>query len=386
MSLTSRLAAAGLMLPDYGGRELGAVLPAALAAVGVADAVEGRDAEADQMRLGLSESSHVIVVMVDGLGDHQLQARKGHAPHLRALGGESLTVGFPSTTATSLSLFGTGQPAGRTGMVGYTGRNERTGGLANLITWEGAYAAQEWQQCPSLLAAAQARGLQVTSFGKTKFAGSSLTQAAMAGGDFVGTALLADRVDGALAACRVPGLTYLYWGEIDSMGHKHGWNSDAWVAALENVDRELGRLARHLPRGVTMVVTADHGMVDVTGAPRWDVATTPALAQEVAFVAGEPRATHVYTDQPAVVAQRWQEVLGDSAVVMVRDEAEEAGLFGAMAEAPRQRIGDVVVAMTGRATVVDTRTQTQASLTLVGVHGSLTPEELVVPLAKVEGS
>lgn len=135
-----------------------------------------------------------------------------------------------------------------------------------------------------------------------------------------------------------------------------------------------------------MVVTADHGMVDVTGAPRWDVATTPALAQDVDLVAGEPRALHLHTAADAPegvaerVAERWQDVLGDSAVVFTRALATEAGLFGEVSLEASGRIGDVVVAMAGRATVVDSRTQTAQSMALIGVHGSLTPEELMVPL------
>lgn len=386
MTLAARLADAGLMAPDYGGRELGAVLPAALAAVGVGHVVAGRDAEADRVRLGLGKATHVVVVLVDGLGHLQLEARRGHAPHLRSISGETLTAGFPTTTATSLALLGTGEGAGRTGMVGYTGRNERTGGLANLISWEGAYEASAWQTRPSLLDLASRAGVRVTSLGKPNFAGSSLTQAAMAGGDFVGLTELADRVDRALALSSAPGVTYCYWGGIDSVGHKHGWNSDAWVGALEEADTQVGRLARSLPAGVTMMLTADHGMVDVTGAPRWDVATVPSLARGVTLVAGEPRAIHVYTAEPDAVQERWQDTLGDHAVVMTRGEAEGGGLFGVVDPTPRQRLGDVVVAMTGRATVVDSRVQTPQSMTLVGMHGSLTPEELLVPLAIVEGS
>jgi len=397
VTLTSRLHAGGLMAPDYGGRNLGAVLPAAIAAVGMPDAVPGRDAEADRVHLGLGTYRHVIVVVVDGVGALNLEERRGHAPHLRTLMGEPLTAGFPTTTVTSLALLGTGQGAGRTGMVGYTCRNERTGALAQLISWEGAYAPQEWQRQPSLLQAAHDHGLAVTSLGKPAFAGSPLTAAALAGGSFRGVAELADRVDAALAATARPGITYLYWGEVDATGHRHGWSSHAWVSALEAADAELGRLARSLPRDVAMVLTADHGMVDVTGAPRWDVAHEPRLAQAVTLVAGEPRAVHVYTGAPgeeaepharheaAGVAERWAETLGEHAVVMTREEAVAGGLFGEVDATPRRRIGDVVVAMTGRATVVDSRTQTPGSLALVGVHGSLTPEELLVPWALVEG-
>lgn len=388
MDPAARLTAAGLEIPDYGGRELGAVLSGSLAAIGAGHAVTHRDAEADQARLGIPSAHHVVVVLLDGLGHFQLAARKGHAPFLRSIESGVVTAGFPTTTAASLSLFGTGLPAGRTGMSGYTARNPRTGQLANLISWEGAYRAEEWQPMPSLLAEADREGFTVTTLGKRTFAGSGLTHAVLRGGQFIGAELLADRIDVALGIARQPGVSYCYWGEIDAAGHRHGWQSDQWVAALEDADRELRRLANSLPRDSVMVVTADHGMVDVTGAPRWDVGDTPALARDVELVAGEPRALHLHVRESdvAAVAERWQETLGDDAVVLTRLEAETAGLFGPISLEARDRIGDIVVATTGRATVVDSRTQSTRSMSLIGMHGSLTPEELQVPLLLAEGS
>jgi len=384
----SRLAAAGLEVPDYGGLELGAVLSGSLAAVGAAHAVRHRDAAADRERLGIPEARHVVVVLLDGLGHFQLEARKGHAPFLRGIESGTITAGFPTTTAASLSLFGTGLPAGRTGMSGYTARNPRTGELANLISWSGAYRAEEWQPMPSLLAEADRAGFMVTTLGKRTFAGSGLTHAVLRGGQFIGAELLADRIDVALGVAKHPGVSYCYWGEIDAAGHRHGWQSDQWVAALEDADRELRRLAESLPRDTVMVVTADHGMVDVPGAPRWDVGETPALSEGVELVAGEPRALHLHLRESEVpgVVERWQETLGDDAVVMTRLEAEGAGLFGPISLEARDRIGDVVVAMAGRSTVVDSRIQSAQSRSLIGMHGSLTPEELRVPLLLAHGA
>ncbi|BDZ60877.1 hypothetical protein Lsed01_00195 [Demequina sediminis] len=383
MTPDGRLAAAGLSVPDYGGLELGAVLPAALAAIGVGDAVVTRDAEADRARLGIPHAEHVVVVLLDGLGHHQLDARRGHAPFLRSTESAVITAGFPTTTATSLALFGTGRAAGATGMTGYTAHNPHTGGAANLVSWEGAEEPHEWQRERSLLAAAEAAGVAVVSLGKRRFAGSGLTRAALSGGRFVGAETLEARVDQAIAQARTPGLTYCYWGDIDAAGHKHGWQSDAWVSALEAADGELRRLRARLPRGAAMVVTADHGMVDVTGAPRWDVGREPELARGVRLVAGEPRAIHLHTDdarEARAVASRWREILGDDAAVWERHEAIALGLFGPVSAHVTERIGDVVVAMAGRATVVDSRTQSDQALALIGVHGSLTRDELDVPL------
>ncbi|WP_062385853.1 alkaline phosphatase family protein [Demequina iriomotensis] len=388
MTPGGRLAAAGLSVPDYGGLELGAVLPGVLAAVGAADAVAARDAEADRVRLGIPAAEHIVVVLIDGLGHHQLDARKGHAPFLRGTESAVITAGFPTTTATSLALFGTGRPSGATGMTGYTAHNPATGAAANLVSWEGADDPHRWQREPSLLAAAHERGLSVASLGQAKFEGSGLTRAALAGGDFIGTTGLAERVDQAIRRARTPGLTYLYWGALDRQGHKHGWQSEPWTAALEDADQELRRLRARLPRHAAMVITADHGMVDVTGAPRWDIGADPALAQDVRLVAGEPRMLHLHMDDASAapaVAERWRSVLGEGAAVLERAEAVALGLFGPVSGHVEDRIGDVVVAMGGRATVVDSRTQTPEAIGLVGVHGSLTREELDVPLLVAAG-
>lgn len=379
----------GLSLPDYGGRELGAVLPASLAAVDAAHVVKNRDAEADRVRLGIPRAQHVIVVLLDGLGHLNLEARRGHAPFLRSAEQGVITAGYPTTTAASLGLFGTGQPSGRTGMTGYTARNPRTGTLANLISWKGAYEASEWQSQPSLLERAAHGDMNVTTLGEAKFADSGLTHAVLRGGQFVGADKLADRIDVALAAARRPGISYCYWGEIDSAGHKHGWMSEEWVAALEDADRELRSLTRRLPAGAIMVVTADHGMVDVPGAPCWDVADDPVLGADVELIAGEPRALHVHVRpgvDPDVVADRWREYLAGHAAVWTRAQARDDRLFGDLADDVADRVGDVVVAMAGRSIVVDSRTQTPHSLKLVGMHGSLTPEELQVPLLVAEAS
>ena len=378
------LAQAGLVAPDLGGAHLGRLIPAALAALGVdVPHIDGRGA---QESLGLPQAEHVIVVLLDGLGHCQLDARKGHAPFLRGAESAILSAAFPTTTATSLALLGTGMPAGLTGMTGYTVRNPASGALANLVSWEGAGDPHEWQRQPRLMDAAAAAGVEVTTLGKPRFAGSGLTRAVLEGGTFVGVESLHHGVDAAIAAAKRPGMTYLYWSEIDAAGHGHGWQSDAWVAALEEADGQLARLARGLPRHVTMVVTADHGMVDVAGQPRWDVAHEPMLARDVELIAGEPRAIHVHLTpgaDPAAAASRWTAMLGEHAVVGTREQWIAQGVFGTVAQHVVDRIGDVVVAMTGRSTVVDSRTQTPASLALAGMHGSLTPDELYVPLLTI---
>jgi len=370
-----------LLTPGGGAPSLTHVLPAVADALG-ADVPGGTGARA---LLGLPAAERVCVVLVDGLGYLNLAERGGHAPFLRPLlaAARPLRSTFPSTTATAVAAFGTGRGPGATGMLGYTVRVPATGRLGNLVSWTDMPPAAQWQPHPTVFERLVADGVAVTSVGPARFHGSGLTGAALRGAAYAPAESLGSRVDAVVRSLRAPGLTYLYWHDVDKTGHHHGWGSWQWGEALAELDSELARLARSLPRDTLLVVTADHGMVDADPARRRDVGTDPVLGAQVATTGGEPRALHLHVTpgtDPAVVADRWRDALGDDAVVRTRDDAVAAGWFGPVEPRVLPVVGDVVVAMTGTATVVDSRTQTPASIALVGVHGSLTAREMLVPL------
>ncbi|WP_278234617.1 alkaline phosphatase family protein [Isoptericola sp. AK164] len=394
-----------LVTPTYGADSLAAVLPAAAGALGLdlstATGLRSADAAA---ALGLPAARRVVVVLVDGLGVHNLAERGGHAPFLRGLLPEarSLTTCFPSTTASALATLGTGTSPGLTGMLGYTQRNPDTGGLATMVSWTEqsdpyrpgtktsaplAVDPAVLQRQPTVLEQAGA-GVSVVSPGPRKFAGSGMTRAGLRGPRYVVAETFADRVDATLTALRDDGLVYLYQGEVDKVGHQHGPDSWQWGDALEDTDAELRRLVRSAPRGTLVLVTADHGQVTSDLEAQHDVATNPALAADVALLGGEPRMTHVYTTPGADVgrvAERWADELGDDAVVVTGQAAVEAGWFGPVADHVRPIVGDVLAAARGRATVVDSRLHPAAARHMPGVHGSLTETEMVVPLLVAGG-
>ena len=386
--MTDRLAAAvragGVLPPDHGGMCLDGVLPAAAEVLGLDPGPADLPGRGAASRFGLADADRVCVVLVDGLGLELVAERKAHAPFLRGHLAEALalTSSVPSTTATSMGVLGTGRAAGRTGLAGYTVRNPATGALANLVSWDGLGSPERWQREPSLLAHL-ATQTAVTSVGPGKFAGSGLTSAALNGARYVAAEALDDRVDATLRALRAPGLAHLYWGDVDKTGHQYGWRSPEWGDALAELDRGLGRLARSLPPDTLLLVTADHGLVDIDHDLLFDVAREPELAAGVELVAGEPRACHVHTSEPGAVAERWRDFLGDRALVVQRAEIEAAGWFGPVAEHVRPVLGDVVALALGRAAIADSRTQTPHSLALLGMHGSVTPQEMLVPLFAV---
>ncbi|WP_188944114.1 alkaline phosphatase family protein [Nakamurella endophytica] len=386
-------------IPRYGTSTLSAVLPGAAAALGVRlplPAVE------------LPAAERVCVVLVDGLGYRQLSEHRRSAPFLATLldgggsdpsdpsgpsghsgergdrdgGGDVLQAGCPSTTATSLGSLGTGRPPGSHGLVGYEVLDPGSGRLLNELRWSPDVDPVRWQPGATVFEQVAAAGVAVHSIGAPEFDGSGLTEAALRGARFHGVRRWPGRVDAAIELLAEPGLVYAYWGDVDGAGHVYGPGSSAWRRELRHLDRGLDRLARSVPHGTVLVVTADHGMVDVPHESRLDLAERPDLTREVRLVGGDPRLAQLYVEPGAGdrVAGRFADEAGDRAWVRTRDEAVAEGWFGPVDAAVLPRIGDVLVAARSQWAVVDSRTTPKTLLSLEGQHGSLTPEEQDIPL------
>jgi hypothetical protein len=341
--------------------------------------------------LVLPPAPRSVVFLIDGLGDMLLRARSGHAPYLRSLleGGRRISSGFPSTTATSMGSFGTGTPPGSHGMLGYEVLDPDRDVLLNELSWEPYVDPRAWQPRPTMFERVAEAGVAVTRIGPKYFDGSGLTESALRGGAFVAAESLDGRVAAAgLAARATPrSLVYVYWGDLDKVGHVHGCQSWEWGEELSRIDEAVRRLAESLPADATLHVTADHGMVDVAMQDRLDLAHEPDLAAGVRHSGGEPRALHLYCEPGAAgdVLAAWQERLGHRAWVRPRLDAVAAGWFGAVRAEHLPRIGDVVVATADDIAIVDSRHQRPQLLALIGLHGSLTLAETAVPLLSVLG-
>jgi len=373
--------------PAYSDRSLADVLPAVSRALGVQGFGRDRgevDGGAAGPGLDLPEAPRYVVFLIDGLGSELLQDAAEHAPFLASLlpGSPRATAGVPSTTATSLTSLGTGLPPGSHGVVGYTSRIPGTDTLLNALRWSRDVDPLEWQPHPTAFARLATAGVHTTVVNKREFAGSGLTEASCRGAEFVGVDRFGERLVAVqTASARTPSLTYMYDGDLDWTGHRYGVGSLQWQAQLAMIDLAAERLREALPPAVRLLVVADHGMVDVGPEDRTDVDGRPELGDGVALLGGEARFRHLYCLPGAVadVVASWRAELGDRAEVLTRDEALTLGWFGPVDAAVRPRVGDVVVACRGRHAVLSSSAFPHEAK-LVGMHGSLTPVEMLVPV------
>lgn len=386
-----------LPLPAFGGGSLADVLPAALRSLGVAAGGGSDDGSCGDYGsdgglhggLDLPASSRVCVVLVDGLGMDALLSHPREAPFLGSLltgpASRPITSVFPTTTPIALTSLGTGLPPGVHGITGLFIRLPADGRVVNTLASPSEVDMRALQPCPTAFERAAGAGVTVTRVGPGAFDGQGLTEAGLRGGAYAAAESAGERVSAVAAAVRrgEKSLTYVYFGDLDSTGHRSGCTSEAWRAELGRLDQVVERVAAALPQGSTLVVTADHGMVDVPVGKRWDVAGAPELQAGVEVVAGDLRGVHVHTlpGAAADVLDAWRATLGEAFWVLPRAEAVALGLYGPLvADHVLPRIGDVVAAARGDGAVVDSRAMPPAVLDLVGLHGSLTRDELVVPL------
>ncbi|WP_328402164.1 alkaline phosphatase family protein [Nocardia sp. NBC_00403] len=370
--------------PRYGTGSLADLFPSLLAGLGV-------PGEVDRLSLGCT-ADRICVLLVDGLGAEALAANADVAPFLSSLVPAELAAGFPSTTATSLSSLGVGVPPGEHGIVGYLINVPGYDRLVNSLRWrlhgEGPKVdllreliPEKIQPNATVFERAAADGIAVTQVAPHYQAGSGLTRAVLRGCEFRPNVSTGDLVAGVAEALRAGdrALIYAYHGDLDTTGHVRGPSSDAWLLELAHVDRLAATIAEHLPPNAALVVTADHGMVELDA--RIDFDNTPPLQDGVARLGGEPRARHVYTTGgAAAVAATWQEFLGADFHVLSRADIIARGWFGpTVSPHVADRIGDLVVVAAGSRGIIRTGAEPLQAM-LIGHHGSLTPAEMNVPL------
>lgn len=363
-------------LPRYAQSALDALATSVLASLGV-------PGEANP--LGLAPARRVCLLLVDGLGWELLRAHQAAAAFMSELvaSGAPLTAGFPATTATSLGTLGTGRAPGQHGVLGYQVIVPGRGTLLNALRWDKAVDPLAWQPGSTTFERAARAGVKVARISASQLQTSGLSTATLRGGGFVGAdsagALVARAA--AVMASEQPVLTMVYYGLLDATGHVLGCTSDAWRYELAHVDKLAEQLATALPRGSALYITADHGMVDVPQGERIDVDALPELRHGVSVLGGEPRARHVYCRAGAAgdVLDTWKAVLGDRAWVVSKEQAVADGWFGPVDDRCGARIGDVIAAPSGSAAIVASKAEPHESA-LIGMHGSLTPADQLVPL------
>ncbi len=357
-----------LILPDYGGPCITNIVPALL----------GPPDETPAWLPGVvADAPQVVLFVVDGLGWEQLQARLALVPTIATLASLPLTTVAPSTTSTALTSITTGLPPGEHGIVGY--RMAVHGEVLNVLRWSTAAGDARQSIPPSKLQPTPPflgeRPPVVTraEYQRSGFTGAHLDPARYWG--YRTLATMVTEIDRLLRSSEP--FVYAYYEGLDKVAHEYGLG-EHYDNELSWIDHTIDRILAVLPRGAALVVTADHGQVEVGGNV---VPLAGDVLEMCSMQSGEGRFRwlHARAGRAAALLDAATAHHGDDAWVVTRDQMVADGWLGpVVTEAAAARLGDV--ALVARRAVAFHDPQDTGPYELVGRHGALTSAEMLVPL------
>jgi hypothetical protein len=359
-----------LVLPDYDGACITNIVPALLGPPDEAPA---------WLPDAVSEARQIVLFVVDGLGWEQLQSRLGLVPHMAAMAGTAtpITTVAPSTTATALTSITTGLPPGEHGVVGY--RMAVHGEVLNVLRWSTAAGDARQSIPPSKIQPTRPfLGERPPVVTRAEYRTSGFTGAHLDPVRYWGYRTLATMVTevGRLLRSSEP-FVYAYYDGLDKVAHEYGLG-EHYDAELTWVDHTIDRLLAVMPRGGVLLVTADHGQVEVGG-------NVVPLAAEVlglcAMQSGEGRFRwlHARSGRAGALQDAAEAHHGSDAWVLPRNRVVADQWLGpVVSEAAASRLGDV--ALVARRDVAFHDPRDTGPYELVGRHGAATSAEMLVPL------
>ena len=346
---------------------------------------------------GLADARHVVLLVIDGLGQRTL-ASSPAGGHLRRHQVSTLRSVFPSTTATAITTFMTGLAPAQHGLTGWhmyldeiadtlailplTSRGELARPLPpelprQLFTYPTLFEQldrQCWALAPQSIAGSpfnsrHARGATTTAYTTPREMFEQLAE------------LLKDSAR--------PRYIYAYYPEIDTVSHRYGTYSAQAQQTLADFDTLFGDFLNEVQGTDSYILaTADHGFIDSPPERVVCLDDHPQLAALLARpLCGERRVAYAYVDEnnrPAFAAYMGEH-LSHCAEICTSVELIAAGWFGPPPFHPHlaARVGDYTLLMKDNWTIKDWLPGEKRHR-MLGVHGGISGDEMLVPLVALK--
>jgi type I phosphodiesterase/nucleotide pyrophosphatase len=353
---------------------------------------------------GILRADRLVLILLDAFG-WRFFTRHGDHPLLRRMDAVvPLTSQFPATTTAHVTTLHTGVPSGQHGLYEWNLYEPSLDALITPLLF--SFAGDGERDTLRAAGVAPERVLWAAEtlyerldvachvFQPTRFSPSTYDGVLTRGAQLHVAAELADGLADVAATLRAatgPTYAYLYWDEVDTIGHHHGPSSRAFaettVRCLDAIDAGL----RALPEGTVVLLAADHGQVDVDPArtiyvnEAWPE-LTGLLRQgrdgRVLAPAGSARDLFLHCEPSAIdeVIGGLGELVGGRATVHRVADLLAAGWFGPVDARLRERVADVCVLPAAGETVW-WREPGRFDMHFRGHHGGVHDDEALTQVA-----
>lgn len=348
--------------------------------------------------LGIKRADKVVSFILDGLGYLKLEelAEKGLVDLSRFDIRIPLTSVFPPTTTTSLTSLSTGVSPVVHGILGYKLFLREVGAVVNMIKLSTPGAPdgsiknvgvelEKFVSVPTIYERLREKGVKSYLFLPKYIVNSGLSGILYRGvEEIVAFISLSDLFVLLKKALRLPGRALLgvYWPVTDTLAHLYGPESEPFSLEVSWFFRAMEENFLGQGAGVPVLVTADHGFVEVDPQKDLiDVKASPELMGSIIFQpVGDLRAGYFFVREgrKEVVREYLERRYPGEFLVMETEAALESKIWGLEepSEGVRARLGDLVALARGRKLFFWPEGE---EFVLRGMHGGLTDRELLVP-------
>ena len=296
-----------------------------------------------------------------------------------------VTSVFPSTTAVALPSISTGVTPSEHGLIGYRFYSKEYGYLINSLFGKPANTEHckikidiNWYM-PCKTVAEELAYQNVSSYIITRadFLNSHFEKGVYRGFKEVPYLTMSDmfaHITDTLKNAKAPAYINAYWWAVDGLSHRYGPNSSEVINEVILLDKMIENLLEQMPENSLLIVTADHGQITSPPEKTVDLSRNGDISRSLILPVSDLRAPYLYVR--GNVEKRIFEKL-DDVTVLTNDEAFDLGLFG-NSKKFKDRVGDFVLLIRDDKNYA--YLSPEEEIKLIGKHGGLTENEMLVPL------
>ena len=381
-----------MVMPDYKGGSIVNLMASIMSARG------GGVSDYPQLSLlspyALQDVRNLVLIVIDGLGYEFLTHASESGTLRRHLRGKITSV-FPSTTATAITTFLTGSAPQQHALTGWFTYFKEVDSITAVLPFtkrhdgtnlseSGINAAEFFQhipifdniETPSFVVVPE--HIAYSDFNLSHSGKATIRPYSSLKQFFSTVKAIVHRNDNYK-------YVYGYWPELDRIAHEHGIASKAAKAHLSDLNAAFAKFLKDIEGdNCTVILTADHGMIDSGPHRLIELDNHPELTALLAMpLCGERRIAYCYVAPSkrerfeAYVKHR----LAEFATLLRSEELLELGYFGYGPPHSKliERIGDYALIMKDNYTIKDWLPKERRHVH-IGSHGGVSAEEMYVPL------
>jgi len=348
---------------------------------------------------------HVVLLFLDAFGWAFFEEFKDQIGMLKKFEDDGIvskiTSMFPSTTAAHVTCINTGLIPSQTGIYEWFIYEPKLNDIIAPLPFSFAgdrntctlpLNPKELFPKETIYQRLSERGVQCSAFQSSTVANSPYSQSVLNGATVHGYKKSSHAFEMMLASLQQERTySFFYFGDIDAIGHRKGIHSEEFANIIAKIWTEIETFITKLPPKTAVLVTADHGMVEVNPEETYYLnKKIPNISKYLQFgrrdkplaPAGSCRDFFLHAN-PETLSEL-KEVLGiflkDKAEIYETKELLEAGLFGPYPPGAsfQSRVGNLVI-LPYRGEAVWWFERDRFQQNFHGAHGGLTRGEMEIP-------